>query len=66
MDGRHLEYNHIERKGIDYNINDIGISDDQPTFGFVISKIICPQKTHQSNIWVPTPNTSSKFKYIHK
>ena len=66
MEGWHLEDNHIERESTDFNINDTGIFDDQPTFGFVISKIICPQKTHRSNIWVPTPNTSSKFKYIHK
>ena len=57
MEGWHLEDNHIERKGIDCNRNDTGISYEQPAFGFVISKIICPQKTHQSNIWVPTPNT---------
>ena len=28
MECRHLEDNHIERKGTDYNINDTGISDD--------------------------------------
>ena len=66
MEGWHLEYNHIERKSTDCNIKDIGISDDQLAFEFFISKIISPQKTHRSNIWVPTPNTSSKFKYIHK
>ena len=66
MEGWHLEDNHIERKGTNCNINDIGISDEQPAFGFVISKNLCRQKKHLSNIWVPTPNTSSKFKYIHK
>ena len=65
MEGRHLEDNHIERKGTDCNINDTRISNDPRAFGFVISKIICPQK-HRSNIWVPNPNTSSKFKYINK
>ena len=44
MECKHWENNHIERKGTDCNVNDTGISDVQPTFGFVISKIICPQK----------------------
>ena len=50
MEGWHLEDNHIERKGTDCNINDTGISDEQLAFSFVISKIICPKKTHRSNI----------------
>ena len=44
MEGKHLEDNHIERKGTYCSINDIGISNDQPAFSFVISKIICPKK----------------------
>ena len=53
------------KEGTNCIINDIGIFEDSPAFGFVISL-----KNHQfsknlvSNIWVPTPNTSNKFKYI--
>ena len=46
MECRHLEDNHIERNDTNYNINDTRISDKKPTFGFVISKIICPKKKH--------------------
>ena len=55
------------KEGTDCNINDTGIFEDQLAFSSIIlfknhkfSKNIGP------NIWVPTPNTSNKFKYIQR
>ena len=38
MKCKHWENNHIEKKGTNCNVNDTGISDNQPAFSFVISK----------------------------
>ena len=53
------------KENTDCNVNNTRISDNPHALKFVISKIICLQKT-LINKWVPTPNTSSKCKYIHK
>ena len=55
------------KEGTYYNINNTGIYEDPPAFGFVISfKNHKFSKNIISNIWVPTPNTSNKFKYIQR
>ena len=55
------------KEDTDCNINEIRISEDLPAFEFVISfKNHKFSKNIISNIWVPTPNTSNKFKYIKR